>query len=313
MFKYCDILFIACTMFFVCQIKAQDSAMYTTAVISEHRYDSVLHARQLKALDILSKEDTTTTPALWPGISPELFFVNVRKNVLYPDKIYQGKSTNFCGYAALTHLLLKYHPDLYVQYILSLYHSGKASLKKKTLKPSKEILQAAGTLKHKGDLDVLHADQLWFLTLADQFKGYMNFIDHHYNPGDENKIWAGTNYSKFNSMLTAFTDDKLTRRGSDLLRPSESNFYEYISGELQKGVVLLFVNSKYLYPHKYSFFKLRAPSHFIVAYNMYKTGDMIEFQYWDYGLRTEQQITSKRLRKLVFGVTTITHISNETN
>jgi len=73
------------------------------------------------------------------------------------------------------------------------------------------------------------------------------------------------------------------------------------------------VNSKYLYPHKYAFFKLRAPTHFIVLYNLYKIGDMIEVQYWDYGLRTEQQITVKRLDKLIFGITTIIPVTDEKN
>jgi hypothetical protein len=304
-------IFIFSVLLFA-DIHAQDSST-RVHVVSSHIYDSILRSEQQKALDILSMEDTTAASPCWPNIKPELFFANVKKNVLFPYNINQGKSTNFCGYAALTHLLVKYHPELYVQYILALYHNGNAVLRKKTLKPSDAVRQVAGSLKNKGDLDVLHADQLWFLTLADQFKGYMNATDHKYNPGDENKIWAGTNYGKFDRMLADFAPDKLTSRGSDLLRPS-GNFYKYISSQLDSGVVLLYVNSKYLYPHKYSFFKLRAPTHFIVVYNMYKTGDMIEFQYWDYGRRTEQQITGKRLHKLVFGITTIdTHEIHYTN
>lgn len=282
-------------------------------IVMSDRYDSVVSIKQQKALNTLSKEDTTAASSFWPNIKPQLFFANVKKNILFPDKINQGRSTNFCGYAALTHLLLKYHPDIYMFYILSLYHNGRVSIKKKKLNPSDEVRMAAGTLKNKGELDILHADQLWFLTLADHFKGYINFTDHTYDPGDENKIWAGTNYGKFNRMLEDFTDDKLTRKGSDLIRPSVNNFYDYMSGQLYAGIVLLYVNSKFLYPHKYSFFKLRAPTHFIVLYDMYKVDDMIQIQYWDYGLRTEQQITRKRLRKLIFGITTITDVTNETN
>ncbi len=290
----------------------QDSTQHVN-VITTHRYDAVLEARQQKAITMLNKEDTTVASSLFPNINPAFFFSNIRKNILFPDYINQGKSTNFCGYAALTHLLIRYHPDVYTKHILSLYHNGNATLKKRKLSASLEIRVAAGTLKNKGMLDVWHADQLWFLTLADQFKGYMNFIDQRYNPGDENRIWAGTNYRKFNKMLMHFTDDTLTRRGSDLLRPFTGNFYGYISAQLNKGVVLMYVNSKYLYPHRYSLFRLRAPTHFIVLYNMYKVDDMIEIQYWDYGLRTEQQITRKRLRQLVFGVTTINHASDDTN
>lgn len=305
-------VFIIVSAFFLQVAVAQDS-IPTVNVLTDHRYDKILQARRQKALNMLDKEDELAVSSHWPNIKPSLFFANIKKNILFPDYINQGKSTNFCGYAALTHLLLRYYPDAYTEAILSLYHNGNARLKKKLLQPTPEVLLAAGTLKNKGQLDVHHANQLWFLTLADQFKGYLNFIDHHYNPGDENRIWAGTNYRKFNKMLMHFTDDTLTRRGSDFLRPFTGNFYNYISEQLSKGIVLLYVNSKWLYPHKYSLFKLRAPTHFIVLYNMYQSGDMIEIQYWDYGLRTEQQITGKRLRQLVFGVTTINHTSNDKN
>ena len=274
-------------------------------VIVNPNYDSIGQVRQLKALERFLQLDTVSTSAVWPNVNPAFFFANIRKNIEHPTKINQGLSTNFCGYAAMTHLLLKYHPDIYLRHVLSLYRDGTSSLDRRKLEPSGRIKLAAGTLKNKGELDILDADQLWFLTMADQFKGYMNVFDHRYDPGDENKIWAGSNYAKFNRMLKHFTNDKLTMAGSDFIRPSKRNFYEYISGQLQKGIVLLFVNSKFLYPHKYSFFKLRAPTHFIVLYDMYKVDDMIEIRYWDYGLKTEQLITKKRLRKLIFGVTTI--------
>lgn len=274
-------------------------------IITTHYNDSLIFARQQEALYILNKEDTLAASALWPNIKPVLFFSNVRNNILYPSRINQGASTNFCSYAALTHLLLKYYPNLYVQYILNLYHSGETKIFHKTLKPSGEIKQAAGALKNKARLDILHADQLWFLTLSDQFKGYMNFIDHRYHPGDENKVWAGTNYGKFNRMIKDFTDDELEAVGSDFLRPFKNDFYEYITEQLNEGVVVLYVNSKWLYPHRFTLLKLRAPTHFIVLYRMYQVGDMIEIQYWDYGMKTEQLITRKRLKQLIFGITTI--------
>jgi len=280
-----------------------------TNIIEDKEIESLVQQQQRKALSVLSREDTIAASVHWPNIKPELFFANVRKNITYPGKINQGAMTNFCGYAAMTHLLVKYHPEIYLQYITDLYRNGKAVLPNKTLAPSQAVRVAAGTLKNKGELDILDADQLWFLTLADEFKGYMNIVDQKYQPGDENKIWAGTNFAKFNNMLKAFTDDKLTMAGSDFLRPSKRSFYEYIAEELQKGVVLLYVNSKFLYPHNFKLFRLRAPTHFIVLYNMYPVGDQIEIKYWDYGLKTEQLITRKRLFKLIFGITTISDSS----
>jgi hypothetical protein len=279
--------------------------------ITDHRDDSILKVNQQKALEMLSREDTVSASDYWPNIKPALFFSNIRNNISFPAIINQGASTNFCAYAALTHLLLKYHPEIYLQQIISLYRKGQAQLRKKNLKPSDAIRLAAGTLKNKGELNILHANQLWFLTLADNFKGYINIVDHSYNPGDENKVWAGTNYAKFNIMLKDFTNEKLTTAGSDFLRPFKNNFYDYITRQLQSGVVMLYVNSKYLYPHKFTMFKLRAPTHFVVLYEMYQVEDMIEIKYWDYGLKTEQLITKKRLRKLIFGVTTISKASRE--
>lgn len=281
------------------------------SALADDQFDAALAWKKQQALERLLTEDTISASKFWPNIRPDLFFANIRKNLETPAKINQGHSTNFCGYAAMTHLLVKYNPEAYLEYILALYHTGRANLRKKSLTPSKRVRNAAGTLKNKGELDVLHADQLWFLTLPDQFKGYMNAIDHKYHPGDENKIWAGTNYGKFNRMLEDFTNDSLTKKGSDFIRPAQKDFFSYIATQLPKGIVLLFVNSKYLYPHKYTSFKLRAPTHFIVLYEMHKDGDMIDIKYWDYGLKTKQLITRKRLHKLIFGITTIskkTHV-----
>lgn len=276
------------------------------SIIQGHVFDSILQVNRTLALELLDKQDSNYISPHWPNVKPGLFFANIRKNIDAPTKINQGKSTNFCGYAAFTHLLVKYNPEAYVRYMTELYTSGSVNLDRKNLSPTKEVKTAAGTLRNKGELDILHADQLWFLALADQFKGYMNIIDHKYGPGDENKIWAGTNYGKFNNMLAHFTKDRLVRRGSDFIRPSEKDYVTYLNHQLAHGIVVLFVNSKYLYPHKFSLFKLRAPTHFIVLYKIEKNGDMIDMQYWDYGMRTEQQITRKRLKQLIFGITTIT-------
>jgi hypothetical protein len=277
-------------------------------VVKLKAYDSFALVKQQQALNEFEKLDTISSSPFWPEIKPAFFFANLRNNLMYPDKINQGAATNFCGYAAMTHLLVKYNAVVYLQQVVSIYREGYASLERKTLKPSPAVREAAGSLVNKGRLDLLHADQMWFLTLADQFKGYMNIIDHKYQYGDENKIWAGTNYAKFNRMLKHFTRFRLAMKGSDFIRPVTGDFYTYINSQLGKGVVLLYVNSKFLYPHKFTVLKLRAPTHFIVLYDMEKIGELIKIRYWDYGLKTEQLITRKRLKKLIFGVTTISNV-----
>jgi hypothetical protein len=263
------------------------------------------NSAQQRAMDILNKADTISASPLWPHINPALFFGNIRKNILYPEKLYQGSATNFCSYAALSVILISYQPEAYVQTILSLYRTGKAALHKKTIAPSKRVRDVAGALKHKGDLEILHADQLWFLSLADNFKGYLNVFDHRYDQGDENTFWSATNYRKFNRMLRKLGNCSVKTAGSDLFRPLGDEAYQYIVEELHRGIVLLFINNKLMHPSKYSQWKLPVPTHYIVLYDMYKLDDMIELKYWDYGLKTELLITERRLQKMVFGITQI--------
>ena len=266
-----------------------------------------LNPPQLRALEILAQMDTTATSAYWPHIIPSRFFSNIRKNILYPEKINQGQNTNFCSYAALTHLLIKYQPDSYTDMILSLYFTGKAKLySKKTLKPSEGVRKSAGLLRYKGEMNIRHADQLWFLAMADGFKGYLNFFNHKYQIGDENSFWASTNYSKFNKMLREFGGYKVHSIGSDLLRPWKKDMYGYLINQLDTGLVMMYINNKLMYPHDFSAFRLPVPTHFVVLYELNKIGDMYEIKYWDYGLKTDLLLTKKRLKKTIFGVSTIT-------
>jgi hypothetical protein len=130
-------------------------------------------------------------------------------------------------------------------------------------------------------------------------------LDHRYQPGDENTLWAATNFSKFNRMLRVVGDYQLQAAGSDMLRPMKGNTLTYLQKKQQEGIVLLYLNSKYLHPTKFTLFKLRVPTHFVVLYEVFETPYGIEFKYWDYGLKTEQQLTPKRLRKIIFGISTI--------
>lgn len=270
---------------------------------------SELTPAQQRALELINKADTISISPLWPHINPAYFFSNIRANILYPGKINQGQNTNFCSYAALTHLLIKYEPDSYTRMILSLYYTGKASLySKKILKPSRRVREAAGLLSDNGKLNILHADQLWFLAMADNFKGYLNLFDHKYKIGDENTFWAATNYSKFNKMLREFGGYHVQGIGSDLIRPwkNKENLFKYTQSMLDTGLVMIYINNKLMYPHKFALFNVPIPTHFVVLYELYRVDDMVEIKYWDYGLKTEQLITMKRFKKTIYGVSSIT-------
>lgn len=270
--------------------------------------DSTLKIAKHRALDILQTMDTTVRSQLWPNIKPSFFYNNVRNNILYPDKINQGNNDNFCSYAAISHLLLLYQPDVYTKMMLSLYETGSTQLySKRLLKPSEQIRHAAGSLRNNGELNVLHADQMWFLSMADGFKGYINLFNRRYNPGDENTLWAASNYHKFNKMLRAFGGYKVHTVGSDLIRPGIRDIFSYLNNQLKKGVVMLFINSSLMYPHRFKWLNLPAPSHFVILYELTKvTAGLYKIRYWDYGLKTEQFISRSRLRKTIYGISVIT-------
>lgn len=268
--------------------------------------DSVIENNaRTEALDLLKKMDTTLSSAYWPNIQPAAFYTNVEKNVTNPNSVYQGVNTNFCGYAAFTNYMILRQPKKYVQLMLDLYRDGNARCHKAFLKPSEKIRLVAGTLKAHGKLDINPADQLLFLTLADQFKGYINLLNLHYDAGDEDNIWAATTFGKFNRMMRKMLGLHLKTRGSDLLRPGFMSRYRYISRHLKNNDVLLFVNSHFLNPSFRHFITLRVPTHYIHLYKLERKRKGYIITYWDYGLKTQQALTQKMFDKLIFGIITI--------
>jgi hypothetical protein len=263
-----------------------------------------INSSQQLALKILAGTDTLSRSLYWPNIDPALFFDNVRMNVLYPDKINQGQSNNLCGYATVTYILLKYQPEVYVQSIIELYQKGELHLNKKKFRASKNVRNAAGTLKYNGDLQILHANQLWLLFLADNFKGYINILNYKYQRGDEKNLWASTTYAKFNRMLKRVDNYPTEALGSDLIRPWRNKF-KYLSREIHSGTIILYVNSNYIRPSKYTLFKWPMPTHYVVLNEISRTDGVIQIKYWDYGLKTEQFVTKKGLRKMIYGITKI--------
>jgi hypothetical protein len=261
-----------------------------------------ISAAQQKALHMLRKMDTSIASKYFPNIHPGEFYRNVERNILFPDKLYQGHKTNFCGYAALTNVMLHNDPEIYTGLILTIFKEGKASFQKLTLEPSEPVRTAAGALDGKGELNINPADQLWFLTLADHYKDYLNIFNHKYQPGDENNNWASVNLSKFRRMAHELTGIKTDAIGTDLIRPWVNDYLEYLTLELSKGTVVLFVNSKYLYPSKYRIFNLHAPTHFIILYEINLIDGYYELMYWDYGMKTVQLFTEKRMHQLIYGV-----------
>ena len=259
-----------------------------------------------QALTYIEKQNPLPASKFWLNIDPLLFLQNLKKNIEQPLSIYEGRSTNFCSYAALSYLPLHDDPLTYVTFMVELFKNGKAMYGKEYFEPTKEVKLAAGTLTFKGELDIRPADQLWFLSLADHFKGYLNLLDKHYDAGNENTMWAAVNFSKFNRMIRKLFNYNVDAVGSDLIRPGVRDVFEYLSDRLQTGNIALFVNNLDLYKKNHTRLKLGVPTHFIILLSVEEVDDKIAITYWDYGFRSRQILSESFLKKIIFGISHIT-------
>ncbi len=259
-----------------------------------------------QALVFLNQLGEIKQSSYWPNVHPATFVQNLKKNVEAPLSIYEGRSTNFCAYAAFSYLPLHEDPLNYVTFMVKLYQEGKAMYGKEYFDPAKPVKEAAGKLIFKGELDIRPADQLWFLSLADHFKGYLNILDNHFDMGDENKMWAAVNFSKFNRMIRRLFNYHTDAVGSDLLRPGVRDIFEYLSDRLLNGHVALFVNNLILYKKNHTRMKLGIPTHFIILLKIEEVDDKIALTYWDYGGKSLQLLKPNFLKKIIFGISHIT-------
>lgn len=266
---------------------------------------------QQEALAYLNKIASLTPSLHWPNIKPASFLQNLIADVKDPNRIYPGRGTNFCGYGALTYLFIQDDPLGYSKLLLTLFTEGKAAFGNTVLHPSDAVKKAAGHLKYKGILDIRPAEQLWFLSLADHFKGYLNFFNRKYDPGDEDKFWASVNYAKFNRMARAFLHYKVSARGADLIRPLIDDLSDYISEKLNLGKVVLYFNNRIVHKKNHVAIKLGVPTHFIVLEQIFKLNDVITLVYWDYGGRTLLQLSPAFLKKIIFGITVCSKLNND--
>ena len=268
-----------------------------------HENPTSTHSEAIRFIDSIF---TLSASPYWPNINPAQFLENLRSNIHEPLGIYPGNSTNFCGYGAVTYLLLQDDPVGYAKLLLQLYSEGKAKFGKTDFQPSKEIKLAAGKLKFKGILDIHPAEQLWYLCLADHFKGYINFFNRRYDPGDEDTFWASVNYAKFNRMVRQLLHYKVNARGSDLIRPSVGNVFNYITNKLKAGIVVLYINNRILHKKKLDKIKIAVPTHYIVLQSLIRDSNTVTMTYWDYGSKTLRQLRSEFLKRIIFGISSCT-------
>ena len=270
-----------------------DTVLKDTTVTST-RQEAIAFIDQIKELD---------HSLFWPNIKPFLFLQNLKTNIYQPITIYPGNGTNFCGYGALTYLLLLDDPLGYAKLLVQLYREGKATFGNINFNPSPAIKKAAGLLKYKGVLDIRPAEQMLYLSMADRFKGYLNMFNRKYDPDDEDRFWASVNYAKFNRMIRKLLLYKVKAKGADLIRPRVGDLYQYISEKMKTGTVVLYINNRIVYKKNHVAIKLGFPTHFIVAEKISQENGIITLVYWDYGSKTLLQLSPAFFKRVVFGVT----------
>lgn len=260
---------------------------------------------QSRALATLAEAENKTNLDLWPNINPDFFYRNIKENIENPIRVYQGKPTYFCGYSALTHFYIINQPEDYAKKMLELYQTGRTKTLNRELLASENMQNVAGALSNKGRMDINPADQMWYLVLADNYKGYLNWNNKNFDAGDENNFWAAANLKKFNRMLRSLTGAEVHSKGSDIFGPLFLNYYKYISRKSEDNVVILYLNNKILYPLKLFKFIPPAPTHFAVLYDISEDGKYVNLKYWDYGMKTQVKMKKRKFRKIVYGIITI--------
>ena len=264
-----------------------------------------INSTKKEALEFIDKIDQLKENSLWPNVKPKLFYENLKLNLEKPESFYPGRSTNFCAYGALSYLVMEKDPLGYVKFMNDLYEKGEASFNTNRFKPSSAVMKAAGTLKFKGVLDIRHAEQMWFLVLADKFKGYLNFFDKKFNDGDENAFWAATNLAKFDRMVNKMCGVHVKAVGSDLIKPWVKDVYSYLSKRIDSNIVSLYINNRIIHKKNHDKVKFSIPTHFIILKNISKQDNLVTLRYWDYGGETQMQVSSRTFKKIIFGIITI--------
>ena len=263
-----------------------------------------LNNQQAAAINYLDSFTNLQQSPYWTNVKPKLFVQNIRKNIIQPLHIYAGSNTNFCAYAALSYTCINTYPLRYARFMIELYTNGRASFSETKFRPSDNIKIAAGLLKFKGELDINHGDQMWYLSLADHFKGYVNLINVNYKPGAEDKLWPATNFCKFNRMLRSICNYETHAVGTDLIRPYFRDITAYLNDKIANNhQVFLYLNNAILHKRNHNKVSYRLPTHYVVLFSIAQIDSNVTMVYWDYGFKTQREMPLSEFKDIVFGVT----------
>jgi len=266
--------------------------------------DTAWRSSTEEAIRYLNNIQKLSASKYWPNVEPDLFLSNLKTFILSPLKFEEGKSTNFCAYSAITLVSLYYDPAGFSRFMIDLYKNGKAKLGTVNFHPGENIRNEAGLLKYKGLLDVSPVGQMWFLCLANHFKGYLNFFNRHFDKGDENTLWASTNFAKFNRMLKKLYPLNVHAKGSDLIRPWLTDVPDFLQEKIRSDFVFLYLNNRLLYRKNNAKVRFGIPTHYVQLLDIHQSGDdKFTIIYSGYGTKTLQEVTPRFLKKIIFGIT----------
>jgi hypothetical protein len=266
-----------------------------------------------KAFVLLGQNSQLEQSRFWPHVAPEAFLQNIRRNLEHPFQLNTGRGTNFCSYGALTYTCLKNEPQRYIQCMLDLYKNGEARYRNVHFKPSERVCQAAGKMIYQGDLDIHPADQIWFLSLADHFKGYLNWFRLRYKKGAEDTRWAACNLSKFNRMLRKLCKYKVWSRGFDLLRLHSNDLPKLLAEKLEQGELYLYLNNALLRKKNHNKIQKRIPTHYVVLLEITRKENTLTIKYWDGGYQTLKEITVSQLKSILYGISWVQYKNRNEN
>lgn len=266
--------------------------------------DTAWRSSKEAALKYLDNTGSLPKSKYWPNVEPDLFLQNLKTFIETPLKFEEGKSTNFCAYSAITLVSLNYDPLGFSRFMIELYKTGNAKMGNVNFHPSQNIRTEAGLLKYKGLLDVSLVGQMWFLCLADRFKGYLNIFNLNFHKGDENTLWASTNFAKFNRMLRKLYPLQVKAKGSDLIRPWINDLTLFLQEKIQSDFVFLYLNNRLLYKKDNVMLRIEIPTHYVQLLDIRVNDEgKLAFIYSGYGSKTLQEIEPRLLKKVVFGIT----------
>ena len=111
---------------------------------------------------------------------------------------------------------------------------------------------------------------------------------------------------KFNRMVRELFNLNSSARGGDLVRPKVKKLYKYISERMKTGTVVLYINNRIVHKKNHVTLKLGIPTHFIVTEKISLQNGVVTLIFWDYGHRTQLQLSEAFFKRIVFGISHFT-------